>query len=96
VVAGKGLIDVSIWQQKNSVTAHMVNLTNPMTMKGPVRELIPSPPQNVRIRIPKARQVKSIHFLVGQSAPRTRVNNGFVEVEVPPFELHEAIAIDLA
>jgi hypothetical protein len=50
----------------------------------------------VRIRIPKARQVKSIHFLVGQSAPRTRVNNGFVEVEVPPFELHEAIAIDLA
>ena len=48
MVAGKGMIDVSLWQQKGSVTAHLVNLTNPMMMKGPVRELIPSPPQTCR------------------------------------------------
>ena len=31
------------------MTVHLVNLTNPMMMKGPLREFIPSPPQRVRI-----------------------------------------------
>jgi len=95
VVAGKGMIDVSLWQQEESITAHMVNLTNPMAMKGPVRELIPSPPQAVRVRIPKGKRVKAVHFLVGRTAARYRAVNGTIEVDVPPFELHEAIAVDL-
>jgi Hypothetical glycosyl hydrolase 6/Beta-galactosidase trimerisation domain len=95
-VTGKGLIDVSLWQQKGSITAHMVNLTNPMAMKGPVRELIPSPPQRVSVRIPKGKQVKAVKFLVSASPARYRMVNGAVEVEVPAIELNEAVAIDLA
>ncbi len=40
-VEGKGILDVAVWEQKNSMTLHLVNLTNPMMMKGPVREIIP-------------------------------------------------------
>ncbi len=40
-VTGPGVLDVTVWQQKDSLTVHLVNLTNPMMMKGPVRELIP-------------------------------------------------------
>ena len=40
-VSGPGIIDLSIWSQKNSLTVHLVNLTNPMMMKGPIREIIP-------------------------------------------------------
>ena len=94
-VTGKGLIDVSLWRQKSSMTAHLVNLTNPMAMKGPVREIIPSPPQHVRIRVPKGSQVKAVRFLVNQGVPRYRTVNGFLEVEVPPIELNEAVAVDL-
>ena len=95
VVAGKGMLDVSLWQQQGAITAHMVNLTNPMMMKGPVRELIPSPPQTARIRIPKGKRVRAVHFLTGQTPPRYRAVGGNLEVEVPPFELHQVIAIDL-
>ncbi len=95
-VTGKGMLDVSLWQQKGSITAHLVNLTNPMMMKGPVRELIPSPPQKVRVRVPKGRQVKAVHFLVSRAIPRHQTANGFLEVDVPAIELHEAVAIDLA
>ncbi|HZL56109.1 MAG TPA: beta-galactosidase trimerization domain-containing protein, partial [Bryobacteraceae bacterium] len=94
-VTGKGLIDVSLWRQKSSITAHLVNLTNPMAMKGPLREIIPSPPQHVRIRVPKGSQVKAVRFLVNPGAPRYRTVNGFLEVEVPPIELNEAVAVDL-
>ncbi len=42
-VTGRGVLDVSLWRQKASITAHLVNLTNPMMMKGPMREIIPLP-----------------------------------------------------
>ena len=34
------------------MTVHLVNLTNPMMMKGPLREIIPVGPERVRIRLP--------------------------------------------
>jgi hypothetical protein len=40
-VTGPGVLDVTVWRQKNSITVHLVNLTNPMMMKGPTREVIP-------------------------------------------------------
>jgi type 1 glutamine amidotransferase len=94
-VAGKGMIDVSVWEQKGSLTAHMVNLTNPMTMKGPVRELIPSQPQKIRVRIPAGKRVKSARFLVSTAPVKYRVAGGVIEADVPPFELNEALAVDL-
>ena len=42
-VEGKGVFDVSLWLQSESITAHLVNLTNPMMMKGPVTEIISFP-----------------------------------------------------
>ena len=41
-VTGPGVLDVTVWRQKASMTVHLVNLTNPMMMKGPIRELIPA------------------------------------------------------
>jgi hypothetical protein len=40
-VEGPGVIDVTVWKQEKSMTVHLVNLTNPMLMKGPFRELLP-------------------------------------------------------
>ena len=52
-VEGHGVLDVSVWSQQNSMTVHLVNLTNPMMMKGPVREIIPIGPQKVRVGCPR-------------------------------------------
>jgi hypothetical protein len=42
-VTGSGTLDVTVCRQQASMTVHLVNLANPMMMKGPVRELIPAP-----------------------------------------------------
>jgi hypothetical protein len=94
-VTGKGMMDVSLWTQKGSLTAHLVNLTNPMMLKGPVRELIPCPPHKVRIAIPKGQTVKHVRFLVNPASPKYRIASGAIEVDIPPFELNEAVAVDL-
>ena len=95
-VTGRGVLDVSLWMQKSSVTAHLVNLTNPMMMKGPIRELIPIPEQQVRIRMPEGRRAQGAKLLVGAVAADYREAGGVVSITVPSIELHEVIAIDLA
>jgi hypothetical protein len=94
-VEGKGVIDVSLWRQKDSLTAHLVNLTNPMMMKGPVREILPAPPQTVRIRVPDGSKVRKAQLLVRGKAPEARIARGVAQVEIPSIELHEVIALDL-
>ncbi|MGA2601581.1 MAG: beta-galactosidase trimerization domain-containing protein [Bryobacteraceae bacterium] len=95
-VEGRGVIDVSLWMQKSSMTAHLVNLTNPMMMKGPVREIIPAPAQKVRIRIPDGRRVNTVQLLVSGRKPVVTHAGGYVNVHLPNIELHEVIALDLA
>lgn len=94
-VEGRGVLDVSLWMQKDSLTAHLVNLTNPMMMKGPVREFLPSPPQQVRIQVPPGRRVRDVKLLVSGKAPGHRINGTVVSLAIPSIELHEVIALDL-
>jgi hypothetical protein len=49
-VVGPGILDVTVWRQKQSMTVHLVNLTNPMMMKGPFREFVPIGEQKLQIR----------------------------------------------
>ena len=39
--AGPGMVDMAVWEQKESMAVHLVNLTNPMMLKASYRELIP-------------------------------------------------------
>jgi hypothetical protein len=94
-VEGPGVLDVTVWRQKTSMTVHLVNLTNPMMMKGPVRELLPVGEQRVRVRLPEGARPKRVQLLTAGRAPRTRMTDGWLSVTVPGVELHEVIAIDL-
>jgi hypothetical protein len=94
-VTGPGMLDVTVWRQKESMTVHLVNLTNPMMMKGPVRELIPLAAQRVRVRLPEGRPAKAVHLLVSGRTPQVEARNGWVALTVDSILDHEVIAIDL-
>jgi Hypothetical glycosyl hydrolase 6/Beta-galactosidase trimerisation domain len=94
-VEGAGVLDVTVWRQKGSMTVHLVNLTNPMFMKGPVRELLPVGEQRVRLRLPAARRPRGVRLLVANQVPTFRESAGFLEVRVPSILAHEVVAVDL-
>src|SRR5882672_4225686 len=48
-VFGPGILDIACWRQHDCITIHLVNLTNPMLLKGPFRELIQMGPYRVRL-----------------------------------------------
>ncbi|MBV9406649.1 MAG: hypothetical protein JO211_14990 [Acidobacteriaceae bacterium] len=93
-VKGPGVLDLAIWQQKNSMTVHLVNLTNPMMMKGPIREIIPVLRQQVQIRIPGAQSITAVRLLVAGRAVPYRRTGETITLEVPSISLHEVIAVD--
>lgn len=95
-VEGQGVVDISMWGQKNSMTVHIVNLTNPMMMKGPVREVIPIANQRVRIQIPKERHLTRAKLLVSGKDISYRREQGFILLDISSIGVHEVVALDFA
>ena len=94
-VTGRGMLDVAVWRQRDSMTVHLVNLTNPMMMKGPLREAMPVGPLTARIQLPAGARPKQVHLLTADTTPRTEQSNGVLTVTVPSVEIHEVVALDL-
>lgn len=94
-VEGHGFVDVTVWRQSGSMTVHLVNLTNPMTMKGPYRELIPVGEQKVRLLLPNGLKAKSVRLLAADKSVAHRVENGWLHVSVPSVLDHEIVAVDV-
>jgi hypothetical protein len=94
-VNGPGVIDVTVWKQESSMTVHLVNLTNPMMIKGPFREFIPVD-QQVRINIPSGEKIKGVSLLVSGKKPDFQYIEGKITLDVKQISDHEIIGIDLA
>ena len=94
-VKSPGVIDVAVWQQKNSMTVHLVNLTNPMMMKGPFRELFPIDAK-VNITVPANKKVTGVHLLMSGTKPSFVNKEGSISLDVNKISDHEIVALDLA
>jgi hypothetical protein len=94
-VEGPGVVDVTIWRQRDSMTVHLVNLTNPMMMKGPLREVTPVGPLRVRVRMPAGTHAARVQLLTAGTSARVLEAGGVLTLVVPSVDVHEIVAIDL-
>ena len=94
-VQARGIVDVAVWRQKESMTIHLVNLTNPMMMKGPFRELFPVDVA-VKIEIPENKRVTGVHLLLRDTKPTFEIKGNIVSLNVTDIPDHEIIALDLS
>jgi hypothetical protein len=94
-VEGPGVLDVTAWRQASSMAVHLVNLTNPMMMKGPFRELIPVGEQRVTVRLPAGAKARRVQLLMaGREVPVAQEGTRLI-VTVPSVRDLEVVAIDL-
>jgi putative glycosyl hydrolase-like family 6 (GHL6) protein len=94
-VDGPGVLDLAVWRQERSMTVHIVNLTNPMMMKGPLRETIPVGPLTARVRIPPGATAGKVQLLTAGTTVAAAPAGGVLTVPIPSVDVHEVIAIDL-
>lgn len=94
-VDGPGLIDVNVWRNPSSMVIHLVNLTNPMAMKGPFRDFFPVGPLKVTIQLPIQVHALRAQLLVAGSVAPVEISGGRISVTIPSILDHEVIAIDV-
>ena len=83
-VDGPGVIDIAYWRQQGSLTAHLVNLSNAMSMKGPVRAAIPlQGPITVSMTLPSGAQVKAVSLLESEK-PAQFQRRALIDNEILP------------
>ena len=93
---GAGFFDVTAWRQKESVTVHLVNMTNPMAMRPNVHALIPSQPQHVELDLPAGVRITRARTLVSESDLQFQQSGNTVSFTVPSVLDYEVVALDLA
>ncbi|MGB6827605.1 MAG: alpha-amylase family protein [Terracidiphilus sp.] len=94
-VDGPGLLDVNVWRNPSSIAIHLVNLTNPMAMKGPFRDFFPVGPLKVKIQLPIQIRAMQARMLVAGGVASVEISGGRMSVTVPSILDHEVIAIDV-
>jgi hypothetical protein len=92
---GPGVFDIAIWRQEKSLAIHLVNMTNPMCMQGPVRELLPSFPQELIFNLPGGIKPREVKFLSSGKQVQYTLDGQKLCLTVPSFLDHEVIAIDI-
>jgi hypothetical protein len=96
-VTGPGLLDISYWRQKDSLAAHLVNMTNPMMMKGPYRQVMPlDGPFTVNLTVPHGVDTRKVTLLESGKTARWRRKGPILTIDVPSIRLHEVVAVDLS
>jgi hypothetical protein len=93
---GPGVFDTAVWKQEGSITVHLVNMTNPMFMRGAIRELVPSYPQELSLILPEGIKPALVQFLSTGQEAQYRLEGQKLKLHVPSFLDHEVIAIDIA
>jgi hypothetical protein len=94
-VKGPGLLDVTVWKNSRSMTVHLVNLTNPMAMKGPYRDFFPVGPHTVKLRLPADIRAKRARLLAADREIAMNLSGTMLSITVPSILDHEVVAIEI-
>lgn len=95
-VEGPGLVDLAVRENEGGIAVSLVNLTNPMAMRGAIRETIPLPRQRIEARLPAGAGRVSGRLLVADREIDVDIRDGLAVVEVPGIELLEVLHLTWA
>ncbi len=90
-----GISDLAVRMAEDRICIHLVNLSNPMMLKGPIRRHLPSPPQTLRVRLPATTKVLKVQLVLAGKTIEAQSDDDMLIIEVPPFEVSEVVRIDL-
>ncbi|WP_166844406.1 alpha-amylase family protein [Isoptericola sp. BMS4] len=93
-VDGAGLVDIALLDGDDELAVAVVNLTNPMAMRGQQHELLPLADQEVLVRLPEgAEDVRARLLVDGRTAPVT-VTGGTARVHLDRIDRIEVVHLE--
>lgn len=92
-VTGRAVLDLSVRESKTGIAIVLNNISNPMMMKGPIREVYPAGRQELSIAIPPGKSFGKAELLVAGGEAETKIADGRVIVVVPGIETLEVVHV---
>jgi len=92
-VEGKGLIDIHLYQQKDRLVMHLVNLTSDATWRQPLEEYISVGPFEIKIRLPEKIRGKDVELKVTDKKLKGNVVDGWTSFTLESLLDHEMVII---
>jgi hypothetical protein len=93
-LTGAGFIDCRLYSQPGRLICHLVNLTNDGAWRGPIHEIAPTGPFELRLRIPAASESLSVSLLVSGARPPVETEGPWLKVPVPSIHDHEIVVAE--
>ena len=93
-VAGPGLIDCHLYEQRGRTILHLVNLTSEATWQAPLDELIRVGPFEVNVRVSQAPRRPLARLLVSATEGPVRVQGTTATVQIESILDHEVVVIE--
>lgn len=90
-VEGRGVLDIAVRHNDGGLALVLDNLTNPMMMKGPIREVYPIGPQTVSVAVPDGKRLAGARLLVSDEQVVAAIRDGRVTITVPGITTLEAV-----
>jgi hypothetical protein len=86
-------VDCLLYRQPGRVVLHLVNLISAGTWRGPIDELIPIGPLEVRVKLPEDVKGHIAQLLVSGGKAVASVKQGWAAFEVKSIFDHEVVVI---
>lgn len=93
-IEGQGVIDLSVREGEGKTLVLVNNLTNPMMMKGPIREIYPIGPLTVSVAVPQGRALRRAHRAGNGEELEFTLADGRVRVSIDQLSSLDAIQFD--
>jgi hypothetical protein len=91
IVEGVGLLDIHLYEQKQNMILHIVNLTNQNTWKQPLDELIPVGPLHIKLKN-RQRLKGEVRSLVSKKLT-AQVSEEYISFDIASILDHEVIVV---
>ncbi|WDR02865.1 family 10 glycosylhydrolase [Devosia algicola] len=90
---GRSVLDVAVRENADGLAVMLFNLTNPMMMHGPIRDVFPVGEQTLDIAVPQGRTFKSARLLVDAADATATVHGDRVRIKIPGIDVLEAVHV---
>jgi hypothetical protein len=92
-VTGRGMAEVIAWKTKPGFAIHILNYTNPQTLRGMYTETYPLGPQTVRMTLPPGFAASNVHLLAADTRVAVTKLGDAIEFTIPGAGDYEVATI---
>jgi hypothetical protein len=93
-VSGPGIVDLALRENAAGLALSLHNLTNPMMLKGPVRDNFPIGAQTVAIELPQGKRGARARLVVAGKPAEVTIANGRASIAIPALDRLEVLHIE--